>query len=217
MLATDRLRQSIVHGLDTSRDREDFLLEGHKPSAETEARWGLHGHAHWLWTEDRGRLLDLALWVPAGLAPAPARRAASVVALPRWEQEPPGYRGGELHLLAAGPAERVLDDLGAGQASASWVSDTPLLTTWHVKPDDIAATIARYLGKELVHHFGDDAPAVEELQLEEENGYFTRRWDQRFRSHPAFHVHRLRLSHAVWGPLCLGALSHFGFGRLVPS
>lgn len=217
VLATDRLRQSVVHGLDVSRDPEDFLLGGHDPDQATAFRWGRHAHAHWIWTQSENTVQDLALWVPAGLAPPQARRVAGASALPRYEEEPVGYRGGDLILRAVGPSAQVLGDLGAGVVSAAWVSATPLLTRWHFKEGmDRTEQLRRYVGKELGHRLGPNAPTVVALEASEDRSYFTRRWDRAFPYHSAFRVLSLELSEAVSGPLCLGALSHFGFGRMEP-
>lgn len=218
VLATDRLRKMVVNGLDVSRDPEDFLLEGHNPDAQTAARWGLHAHAHWLWTEREDQILDLALWVPAGLAAAQVRRVAAVTALPRYEFEPPGYSGGQVHLRALGSAMSVLADLGAGTTSRVWSSATPLLTTWHLKKGDAwGDVIRRFLDRELILRFGDEAAAVVQVEISETRDYRTRRWDAKFPAHPAFAVNRLVTDRPVAAPLCLGSLSHFGFGRMTPA
>ena len=217
VLATDRLRQSVVHGLDVSRDPEDFLLGGHEPGEATASNWGLHAHAHWLWTESRGAVQDLALWVPAGLAPRQVRRVVTVFALPRYQEEPVGYRGGELLLRSVGPAAQVLGDLGAGTSAAEWASTTPMLTRWHLKEGaDQGEQVRRFLDKELQHRLGPGAPTVLTLEVAEDRSHFTRRWDRAFPSHSAFRVMSLVLSRPVNGPLCLGSLSHFGFGRMEP-
>ncbi len=217
VLATDRLRQAVVHGLDTSTDPNDFLLGGHNADERTRRRWGRHAHAHWLWTEDRGRIKDLVMWSPVGLGNAQVRRVLSVSKLPRWPEEPDGYVGGELHLYQVGPGKIVLMDMGHSVVSSCWESATPLLTTWHCKPhQDWGELIAAYLTKELAHRFGDDAPRLVDLELTEEKGYFTRRWDPTMPAHKAFWVDRLVLDNPIPGIVCLGALSHFGFGRLMP-
>lgn len=217
VLATDRLRQSVVHGLHLSHDPEDFLLGGHEPGKTTASRWGLHAHAHWLWTEAEDTVQDLALWVPAGLAPPQVQRVAALTALPRYEEEPVGYRGGDLLLQSVGPAAQVLTDLGAGVAATAWVSATPILTSWHFKEGMARIEhLGRYVGKELGHRLGPDAPAVVGLEVAEDRSYFTRRWDRAFPFHSAFRVLGLELSRPVSGPLCLGALGHFGFGRMEP-
>jgi len=217
VLATDRLRQRVVNGLDTSPDPEDFLLGGHEPSEAKERRWGRHSHAHWLWTEAEGRIEDLALWVPAGLNPRQVRRVAAVADLPRYENEPRGYLGGELELRGMGPAARVLHDIGAGLLSTVWASATPVLTSWHFKDDeDREEQLLRYVTRELTHRLGPEAPGVVAFEATEDRSYFTRRWDRAFPSHTAFRV-LLQLSSPLVGPLCLGALSHFGFGRLEPQ
>ena len=217
VLATDRLRQSVVHGLDVSRDPEDFLLGGHEAGEATASRWGLHAHAHWLWTESGGAVQDLALWVPAGLPPRQVRRVVTVSALPRYQEEPVGYRGGELLLRSVGPAVHVLGDLGAGISAAAWASTTPMLTRWHLKEGaDQGEHVRRYLDKELRHRLGPDAPTLLTLEVAEDRSYFTRRWDRAFPFHSAFRIVDLVLSQPVSGPLCLGSLSHFGFGRMEP-
>lgn len=217
VLATDRLRQAVVHGLDTSTDPQDFLLGGHRASEQTRARWGRHAHAHWLWDEADGWVNDLMLWVPAGLTDPQVRRVLAVTRLPRWPVEPAGYRGGELHLQQVGPAEVVLRHLGYSVVSDAWASATPLLTTWHCKPrQDWGQLMADYLAKELRHRFGADAPRPVALELTEQTDHFTRRWDEAMPSHQAFQVDLLQLDRPVPGILCLGALSHFGFGRLAP-
>lgn len=218
ILATDQLRKAVVHGLDTSRDPEDFLLGGHNPNDDTEARWGRHAHAHWLWTERESLVRDLMLWVPAGLAPPQVRRVVSVTALLRYELEPPGYRGGDLLLQALGAAATVLADVGAGTESRSWASATPVLTGWHLtRGDSWDDVVRRFLEKELDHRFGNDVPRITTLEVSDQKGYRTRRWDPKFPEYRAFRVHRLELDRAVPGLLSLGALSHFGFGRLEPT
>lgn len=216
VLATDRLRKLIVNGLDRSTDDEDFLLDGHNANEETERRWGLHAHAHWLWTESDHLIRDLALWVPAGLSARQVRRVAAVAQLPRYPEEPRGYVGGDLHLQAIGPADVVLADLSAGNTSAVWESATPILVESRWKAgSDMSAVLMKYLSKELLHRFGLDAPKVVSLTARPTQEYFTRRWDRKFRTFPAFQIDSLTLDRPVAGPLCLGSLSHFGFGRLV--
>ncbi len=218
IFATDRLRQRVVNGLDTSKDNEDFLLEGHNPTTVTVERWGKHGHAHWLWTETAGYIEDLVLWAPAGLASSQVRRAVAIADLPRYDDEPHGYLGGLLNLQEVGQAKQVLTDLAAGDISSSWQSVTPILTKRHFKQNkDWREIMKRFINDELVHRFGENAPQLIRLKIDKTNNYFTRRWDRNMSPHWSFDITEMVLDQPVSGILCLGALSHFGFGRMAPT
>lgn len=220
VLATDRLRTVVVNGLEDSRDPEDFLLGGHGPTDETQRRFGRHAHAHWLWVEDaNGNVSELACWVPAGLGARQRDRVLGVRELPRYRYSQRGYLPGRLSLSGLGTAEVVLSDLGAGASAAVWESATPYLMSLHTKPKrDFGELVEKDLQRQLDSHFGESEVSIVALLAEREARPYRRsRWDPGHAPSPAaLRIVRLELDQTLPGPLLLGALSHFGYGRFRP-
>jgi len=254
ILATDRLRMLAMsvtkHAVDRSdeseldethpdavseRDRE--LLSGH-PSETTEQ----HRHAHWLWTEKRGLIEDLVLWVPGNLSYDAATRIARLVSSkglkPRKNGDgdgyaPTGFVPGSLNLVGWGGLE-VIDDLLTAENSRqrggkTWASATPHLLVRRGKKNQSLESLAiEDVESELAFRFGGAAPrlaGVRVMERQPASRLFRRqRWGERLTSttkrgaiHDRFPVWlEMEFEERVEGPLILGGLSHFGFGRLVP-
>lgn len=219
VLATDRLRFQIAAPLEDSPDPEDFLLEGHNAGPVTEALFGRHAHAHWLWIEDAERhVTELALWVPAGLAARQRSRVVEARSLSNPRRLQRGYVPGDLSINGVGAASDVLADLGAGITSTTWRSAVPYLLTLHGKPTRIWEDVVRKdVQNYLDHYHGRGTVNLVELEFRRPPfRYRTTRWDVQDEPSTAIWIDRMKVDVPLTGPACLGRHSHFGFGRFLP-
>lgn len=180
---------------------------------------------------------DLVVWVPDGV---PSSLLASMVGKrltpPDWA--PRGFVDADLALVGFGGGE-IIRDLGWGASSPRWTSATPYLMTRHMKPKrDFQALLIEDVERELRYRLGDDAPQVvaltvhgdrraEAMALRQQRigkgGAAGRRkavssgiGQAGFRQREAMFL-SIELDGEVVGPLVLGGLSHFGFGRFATS
>jgi CRISPR-associated protein Csb2 len=223
-LVTDRVRATVVKGFEGLNSLDHQLIHGHRAERPDAGRQ--HRHAHWLWTEhtlvgEVRDVRDVALWVPDGIEPGLVSDILKHAELPRYRYMHRGYVPGELHLLAAGPAETVLADLWAGSAATRWRSVTPYLMSLRMKkgrtwPDLIVKDLAR----ELRFRFGEAAPEVRLAgppERERALGYRRYRWgENRGDARVGWHLD-IELAAPLPGPLVLGGLAHFGFGRFTAT
>lgn len=255
ILATDRLRMIMMSVTRQALDREDTselelthpdpvpdrdaqLLSGHLSELT-----GQHRHAHWLWTEEKGHVEDLLLWVPGGLTQGTASRLARLAGYTGLSSRansdgrayvPAGFVAGSLNLVGWGGRE-VLDDLLTATHTSvvggrKWVSATPHLLVRRGKKNQSLADLATEdVTSELAFRFGAEAPRVVTVRVTDRQPaprlYRRQRWTERLSStaergsiHNRFPVWiEVEFAEHVEGPLILGGLSHFGFGRLVPT
>ena len=216
VMATDRLRWKALKGIDRQDDTLG-VLHGH--GALPQERGAQHRHAHWLWTECGGLLEDLVLWAPDGVpghaVPDLLRRAG----LPASRE--PGHRGfvpGQLHLVATGSSEHVMADLGAGHDARHWRSVTPFLMSLQMrKRRTWEQLIVADVERELKFRLGDAAPQARLAAPPEPARRHRRyRWGEHLGDRRVGWHLDLEFDGTVGGPLVLGALSHFGFGRFSP-
>ncbi|WP_028708764.1 type I-G CRISPR-associated protein Csb2 [Propionicicella superfundia] len=220
-------------------ERDRCLLSGHQ-TGETRQ----HQHAHWLWTEKEGRVSDLVLWVPAtnengvaGVSYETAARVASVVGAiglrPREDRGyvPTGFVAGDLNLVGWGGRDVIGDLLtrpGGHRGGTVWESATPHLLVRRGKKNQTLASLAlEDVQSELAFRFAKP-PAVRSIAVTsrpvEARLYRRLRWGaklSRTLGRGAIHDRvpvwlRVEFAEPVVGPLVLGGLSHFGFGRLAP-
>jgi CRISPR-associated protein Csb2 len=212
------------------------LLAGHSSGEAAQ-----HRHAHWLWTEKDGFVDDLILWVPAGLSHDAATRVASVTSALGLRQQnkeggfaPRGFVEGDLNLVGWGGQELLADVItpphGSRRGGTVWSSETPhLLVRRGKKNQSIESLAAEDVKSELKFRFGDQAPAVLAVRVMNEKrpsarDYRRQRWGESLSStltrgslHERIPVWlEVQFAEHVDGPLVLGGLSHFGFGRLRP-
>lgn len=241
VLATSGLRASVLslvkaRKLDT-HDQTWVLAGEHdarRPGTD-------HRHAHWFWLSDGdamgrretagesqkpGPVTDLVLWVPdAGGIPEEFLPAViGVRSLARLRESLKGYVPAALHLQALGS---VADVFPEGYAvSARWQSSTPMLTDRHPKKrKDPAVFIRREIERELAFRpWGGVAPQVVSVQvqstwLSDPGGRSGVQGYRRYRLGESMAQRRLgfrvifEVDRPIPGPVSLGALSHFGFGR----
>jgi len=215
-------------------ERDRYLLSGHSDNT-TRTR---HEHAHWFWQADSNRRLpDLYLWIPdeEGISQAAAARVArsrgtkmlAEVGVSREQGEsersgsgwaPQGFVPADLLLIDHG-GPTVLGD-GVVAPGRRWRSVTPHLLNRRGKIHQPLTSLAREdVTAELRYRFGDSAPHVIDCRVvgaawtPGRPWYRTYRWseDMSKRRRPVFL--EFELDQVVSGPIMLGALSHFGFGR----
>jgi CRISPR-associated protein Csb2 len=160
---------------------------------------------------------------------------------PRWA--PKGFVEADLALVGFGGRE-VFDDLGAGVAATRWTSATPFLMTRHMKPKrNFAELLGEDLALQLKYRWGADAPTVTDVAVHADRGLEAvafrqdrigggrtadrerearkgRQKEGRPRAWADGRTEALYLtvtfSAPLTGPLVLGRLCHFGFGRFTP-
>jgi CRISPR-associated protein Csb2 len=183
-----------------------------------------------------GSVRDLIVWVPDGV---PSSLLAAMVGrrltAPAWA--PKGFVDAELALVGFGGLE-VIEDLGGRLEADRWVSATPYLLTRHMKRNrDFRTLLAEDVNLELRYRFGPDAPHVRGVVVDEDRRTAALAFRQqrigerrqgaqratsvRSMSKRVFHQREalfltIELDRPVPGPLLLGHLSHFGFGRFDP-
>lgn len=173
-------------------------------------------HAHWLPidADGDGLLETLVVWIPDAIQ---AHEVAALGAVRHLE-----FHGGD----GMGSVRRLsvalewvgsdLGEIGPGAAvgpSRSWRSVTPFLPQRHRKRNTFEAHLADCIGRELRAR-GTDTPFALTVERDTSWGSFRRhRSGERLASaRPGFGV-RLLFEGEVYGPICIGLLSHFGMGR----
>lgn len=205
-----------------------------------------HAHWLWLddggqhrlpWESAYSReVSQLALWVPGGIDGDLLGELLRVRQLPRLPYEPRGYVPGHLNLQALGSVESVLPQL-VGGPSRRWRSVTPMLTERHMKGrhDGDEQRRSRFVAKEIERELSyrvwsgvsDGAPreatpagvrVVEMRAWDDESVSRFRRYrhNERLNDRRRGFFVEFELDTAIFGPMCIGALSHFGFGRFEP-
>lgn len=227
VLATSGLRASALW---TLRHRHldvheaAWLLAGKHDSRACDDR---HQHAHWLWLESGdGIVSDLVLWVPddKGIPEDFVPALVGVRSLAKLSDPPRGYLPAPVHLSAMGRVEDILPD-GYG-VSARWSSVTPMLTDRHPKKNkEVDWFVRREVEREL--GFRDwngvrpqvlwaravdswDRPWAEPQPVRDFRRY--RLGETMAQRRRGFRI-EFELDQPINGPVVLGSLSHFGFGR----
>jgi CRISPR-associated protein Csb2 len=213
VLATDRLRSGVISTVKRSlgETQPPPWLAGKSDTGKVHDD---HQHAHWLWwTQDRNTVHDLILWVPAGMDPQllPTLLQHRVLRGPK-DWAPEGFRPGDLHLVGIGGAN-VLPPGTVGPDN-TWVSRTPYLPNRHRKRESLEQFLIADVRRELVHR---GLPELTSLQVLDSGT--AAQQHRRQRMHPssrrwdAGYSVKLTTDAPLTGPLCLGGLSHFGFGQ----
>lgn len=225
ILATDRLRGLELKALLRTMGNVPVTLTGHFPrSAQGQQETKTdHGHAHWIWLATDGRVTDLVLWVPSGIDPKALPQLARPAELSSQGTgyTPQGFVDCTLQLTGIGTPEQVAGELvSSGSGSTTWESVTPYLLTRHMKRNrDLSALITDDVCAEWGYR--EQGPAevisVERIPIKPEVREFRRyRWKETMADRRAGFGLRVTFSDPVQGPVALGALSHFGFGRFRP-
>jgi CRISPR-associated protein Csb2 len=174
-----------------------------------------HAHAHYLALDvDDDRLIDhLVVWAPAGIGEEELRALTSLRRL-STRQTVDGLHPLRLAVEAAGDPAAVVPEL-VGPAR-NWTSLTPFAPPRHqTRRQTFEEFIRDAVGRELANRglqpadvdpIPADWPAFRRRRLVERIGA----------DRHAIGV-RLHFTDAITGPICLGALSHFGLGAFVPT
>jgi CRISPR-associated protein Csb2 len=188
-------------------------------SADGPRRLDDHAHAHYLALDvDRDGLIDtLALWAPEGFGEDEVRALGRIEKL-TGQGHLPDFRAGRLALAGLGRIEDVLPELvGKPDGTTCWRSLTPFAPGRHAKRGTPwESHIAEQVNFELAAR---SLPPPVDVRIEPGT------W-LRFRRHRPT-TERLEdarravgltvtLAEPITGPLCLGALSHFGLGLFAP-
>lgn len=220
ILATEYLRTVKLKQAERIMEQLPANLSGKVGDRQVE---GGHRHAHWLWlNDDAGRVGDLVLWMPDG--DLDSSYAAAMVAqswfegYQRWN--PKGFVRGKVHVVGLGMAQEVVPELTG--PSYDWVSRTPYLPVRHRKRyQTIEEWVRRDLAKECDYR-GLPRPSkvvVDQDRQAAVNRYRRYRWDESMRARNDAVWLSIRFDGPVQvsGPVCLGQLSHFGFGMFNPT
>lgn len=242
--ATEHLREAALEFLpQTPKDLSDneIRLRGkdqhNRPVKD-------HAHAHWFWlmANAQGECLsgipdprlcvvsDLVLWVRGGI-PVEAGLVSSLAGLNRnhpmrprrptgrvaSDDGPRGFVRGPLQLVSAGRLEDVAPELCGSHVV--WRSATPYLITKHHKASrgSVASFVADNVREELQYRGIGTQPEVR-IHTESEARVRDYRRHRVYRSmatrRPGFDI-TLIFAEPVPGPVSLGALNHYGFGRFL--
>jgi CRISPR-associated protein Csb2 len=189
-----------------------------------------HRHAHWVPIDgagdEAGFVRNMVIWVPAGLRTEEVRAVLGL-------RQASGRRGGEdgyelrgfpkvdLLFQAAGRVEEVAPELCG--PSARWRSATPYLPVRHrAKNEPVEKLCAEDVTAELRYRNRSDAvlahmKPASDMTPREVNQYRRHRTNEKLaESRPGVGL-VLEFAAPVTGPLLLGKLSHFGFGRFAPD
>ncbi len=170
-----------------------------------------HAHAHYLLLDaDDDRLLDTAVvWAPEGLTESDVEALSRIRHLRTGE---PGFRPVRIVVEAWGCVGTVAPELGG--PSRSWRSSTPFAPYRH---QNKRQSTEDFLLVELARERETrGAPAPTEVRIVSGDWLGHRR--RRSLREPDARAYGLQISFAepVFGPLSLGALSHFGLGLFLP-
>ncbi len=224
VLATSGLRTSALwmikqRGLEETKDAWR-LVGKHAPKSPSIG----HCHAHWLWASKGDKVTDLVLWVPEGIPEEFVPAIVGVRTLATLADPPRGYVPAPVHLQAMGQVKDVFPEAYA--VSARWSSETPMLTDRHPKKGrSVESFVRRELERELAFRgWGAGNRAVTSVRV-------TDSWASAPGGDPSLNEYRryrlgetmaqrrrgfrvtFELDQPIEGPVVLGALSHFGFGR----
>lgn len=177
-----------------------------------------HQHAHYLPLVDNGFLTGVMVWIPAGADP---ENSAIITTPPGlWAPDRDGladFRPAQLFLQHVG--SEASRNNRAFETSSVWETLTPYAPSRFIRTDSrMMRSLHEQLARELTE-FGKPAPVQTEIVKGSPHSLDFRRHrvKERLRdSRRAFHI-RLTFAEPVSGPLCLGALSHFGLGHFLPS
>ncbi len=228
VLLADEAHRQVGHELEKAGIPEDRRRQimGTRGAASD------HRHAHWAPVggvgEDGGSVRGLVIWVPSGLRTNEVRAILDL-------RHACGKRGGEdgyefhgfpavdLLFQAAGSIEDTAPEL-CGQPSRRWRSVTPYLPVRHrAKNESWEALLTEDVTAELRYRGRADAVVARvelstEMTARQVNQYRRYRTKEKLQRHSRAGVGVvLEFAAAVSGPLLLGQLSHFGFGRFLPE
>jgi CRISPR-associated protein Csb2 len=228
VLLADEVHRQVGHKLEeagVSEDRRRVIMGTHGASSD-------HRHAHWAPIggvgEDGGSVRGLVIWVPAGLRTDEVRailglRKASGRRGSEDGYEVRGFPAVDLLFQAAGSIENVAPELCALPARR-WRSVTPYLPVRHMaKNESWEDFLAEDLTAELRYRDRADAVVTRvelsaEMSARRVNQYRRYRTKEKLQRHSRTGVGVvLEFAAPVSGPLLLGQLSHFGFGRFAPQ
>lgn len=216
--AGDRLRAAVQKEYGRLHEKKtSAVLSGHTDKGP---RVDNHQHAHYLsFSAERTGLIDsLVLWAPEtdeeGLGAGERAAAAAVAKLyPRLEAKA-GIREAKLVRIAEGPVAKIAPEL-CGRSTV-WESMTPFAPSRHPRRGDKQES---YVQEEVNRELRYRRFPVARVDVREDKGWHPFR---RYRpgqplssARWARHV-RLEFDEPQTGPICLGALSHFGLGLFLP-
>lgn len=179
-------------------------------------------HAHWLPLDlDGDRLIDtVVVWAPGGLDDIEVAALAAIERL--WFHEGDGLsiQGVALAVEAVGD----LDDLqlrDVARPSRRWVSATPFLPQRHRKRETLEDFLMDCVRRELSAR-GVDTPFTLSRETRTSWGSFRRyrRAERLARARSGFGLQVVfdePVTGPEGGPLCIGALAHYGMGRFVAA
>lgn len=185
-----------------------------------------HPHAHYLALPAHqtgsgagrfDRIESLAVWAPGGLTEEELRAVLAVRELRGhdWISE---FRPARLVVEGFGPAGSTLGELVG--PSRSFRSLTPFFPGHHPHSGGWTSQVEAEVRAALRERDLPEEGVVVQAE-QEQRGYRTQRPSsgasrgrQRALNHP--HSVQIRFSRPVAGPVCLGALSHFGLGLFLP-
>lgn len=228
VLLADEAHRQVGHKLEKAGIEDDRRREimGTRGAASD------HRHAHWIPMggigEDGGTVRGLVIWIPSGLGTDEVRAILGLY-------KASGKRGGEdgyeirgfpsvdLLFQAAGAIENVAPEL-CGPSSRRWRSITPYLPVRHMaKNEPWADFLAEDVTTQLRYRHRTDA-TVTRVELSSEMMAAQANQFRRYRTKERLGMHSrpgvgvtLEFAVPVSGPLLLGQLSHFGFGRFAPE
>ncbi len=174
-----------------------------------------HAHAHYLALDvDADRLIDhLVVWAPAGISDGELRALTSLHRL-STRQPVDGLHPVRLAVEAVGDPGAVVPEL-VGPARA-WSSLTPFAAPRHqARRQTFEEFIGNEVRRELANR-GLPAASVDPLAADWP-AFRRRRLAERIGADRHAIGVRLRFAEPIAGPICLGALSHFGLGAFVPT
>lgn len=230
VLATSGLRSSalwMLKHLGLEDSEHAWMLAGKHTPAEVKGR---HRHAHWLWVSDGDKVTDLVLWVPApnGIPEEFVPALVGIRSLARLADPPRGYVPAPVHLQAMGRVRDVIPE--AFGVSARWSSVTPMLADRHPK---LTKSVEWFVRRELERELGfrdwtDEIPVVQSVNVTDSwaapttsdgrvNDYRRYRLGETMAQRRRGFRVDVQLDRPIEGPVVLGALSHFGFGRFRPG
>ena len=169
-----------------------------------------HTHAHYLPLANKdGRLLDrVVVWAPGGLT---RKDVEALGRIRRLHHGQPGFRPVRVALQAVGSVEQIAASLSG--RSSRWASVTPFAPYRHQRRQTTEDFLLQELQREA------SARGLPSVSL---SGSRPGDWLDFRRNRPgktadlqAFGLEIL-FAEPVGGPICLGALSHFGLGRFRP-
>jgi CRISPR-associated protein Csb2 len=208
--------------------RPSPTLSGRLDSTRTSG----HGHAHYLALPAQvgeakpaaglvgGRRIEaLLVWAPDGFDPDEVRALLDVRRLfgAEWITE---FRPAGLVVEGFGPSDLVLPELA--RPSSTFESITPVLPGTHPRRDiGWTAHVEREVRfslseRDMPQPVSVDAqPVARGFRTQRPSIGMQNRQPHRALNHP--HHVRIEFPEAVPGPLCVGALSHFGLGLFSPT